>query len=99
MQGLEIFLKETSNVIFSKGAKVLDQGKVAVVQSLSGTGALRIAAEFISMYSNKPAVYISDPSWSNHHNIFRKAGLETRTYRYLSKTMGLDFDGLIADLQ
>ena len=84
VQGLEPFLKVTSQVIFGKGNKFLDEGRIAVVQSLSGTGALRIAAEFIAMYTNKPKVYISDPSWGNHHTIFQKAGLETRKYRCVS---------------
>jgi len=52
------------------------------MQTLSGTGALRIAAEFIAKFSDsKPKVYISDPSWGNHHTIFQKAGLETTKYR------------------
>jgi len=42
---------------------------------------------------------VSDPTWGNHHSIFKKAGLTTKTYRYLSKDMGLDFDGMCADLQ
>ncbi len=62
-------------------------------------GALRIAAEFISMYTSKPTVYISDPSWGNHHTIFQKAGLQTKTYRYLSPQMGLDAEGMLADLR
>eukprot|EP00283_Hemiselmis_rufescens_P020995 CAMPEP_0173439034 /NCGR_PEP_ID=MMETSP1357-20121228/20735_1 /TAXON_ID=77926 /ORGANISM="Hemiselmis rufescens, Strain PCC563" /LENGTH=420 /DNA_ID=CAMNT_0014404369 /DNA_START=11 /DNA_END=1273 /DNA_ORIENTATION=+ len=99
VQGLEPFLKVTSQVIFGKQSKALAERRVAVVQSLSGTGALRIAAEFISVYApGKPCVYISDPSWGNHHTIFRKAGLKTVTYRYLTPQMGLDIEGMLQDL-
>lgn len=83
VQGLESFLQATSSIILGKDSPSLKEERVAVLQTLSGTGALRVAAEFISKFSDKkPKVYISDPSWGNHHTIFQKAGLETTKYRY-----------------
>jgi len=100
MQGLESFLKATSSVILGKDSKALKEERVAVVQTLSGTGALRIAGEFVAKFSDKPPkVYISDPSWGNHHTIFQKCGMETAKYRYISKMMDLDIDGMLADLK
>jgi aspartate/tyrosine/aromatic aminotransferase len=82
VQGLESFLQATSSIILGKDSPSLKEERVAVMQTLSGTGALRIAAEFIAKFSDaKPKVYISDPSWGNHHTIFQKAGLETTKYR------------------
>lgn len=98
VEGLDRFLKVTSAVVFGKNSSVIKEGRVAVCQSLSGTGALRIAGEFIKMYHPNSLVYCSDPTWGNHHTIFKKAGLPTTTYRYLTKTMGLDIDGMLADL-
>jgi len=98
IQGLDGFLKVTSQVIFGKDSPALKEDRVAVVQSLSGTGALRIAGEFIAMSKPGSTVYISDPSWGNHHQIFRRSGLQTKTYRYLSPTMGLDITGMLQDL-
>jgi len=92
IQGLADFLKQTSAVIFGKDSPAVKEGRIAVVQSLSGTGALRISAEFISMYKPGADVYISNPTWGNHHTIFQKAGLKTKTYRYLNPQMGLDFE-------
>jgi len=97
VQGLESFLKVTSAVIFGDESPAVKENRIAVVQSLSGTGALRIAGEFIKMYS-PAAVYCSDPTWGNHHTIFQKSGLETRKYRYLTPTMTLDFEGMCEDL-
>jgi len=99
VQGLQAFIEQTSKVILGADSPILKDKKVAVVQSLSGTGALRICAEFLSIYNPGTVVYVSDPTWSNHHNIFKKAGLEVKTYRYLTKTMSLDIDGLLADLR
>jgi len=98
VEGLDRFLKNTSAVIFGKESSVIKEGRVAVCQSLSGTGALRIAAEFIAMYHPKSLVYCSNPTWGNHFAIFKKAHLNTTTYRYLNKDMTLDIDGMLADL-
>lgn len=98
IQGLDSFLKVTSQVIFGNDSPALRDERVAVVQSLSGTGALRIAGEFIAGAKPGALVYISDPSWGNHHQIFQRSGLKTRTYRYLTPTMGLDIGGMLQDL-
>ncbi len=78
MQGLEAFLAQTSKVIFGSDSTLVKEERIAVVQTLSGTGALRVAAEFIAMYRPGSLVFISDPSWGNHHTIFKKAGLQVR---------------------
>lgn len=72
-------------MILGKDSPVIKDKKVAVCQSLSGTGALRIAAEFLAQYNPGVSVYCSDPTWGNHHAIFAKAGLKTLKYRYLNK--------------
>ena len=43
---------------------------------------------------------MSNPTWGNHQSIFGAAGIEVREYRYFDKkTKGLDFTGMIADLE
>ena len=45
-------------------------------------------------------VYITVPTWSNHHNIWRDAGCEQDTFRYYKEsTRGLDFEGLMEDVE
>lgn len=75
--------------------------QVAVTQSISGTGALRIGGAFLARhYPASKAIYLPVPTWGNHIPLFRDSGLEVRGYRYFNKeTVGLDFDGLKADLQ
>jgi len=71
---------------------------VAAVQALSGTGACRVAAEFLSRFptpgaeeSDSRVVLVPDPTWANHHSIFREAGLTVAQYRYWKpQTLGLD---------
>ena len=74
-------------------------GLTYTAQTLSGTGAIRILAEFLKKYNDQP-IYLSNPTWGNHKNIFESCGLETREYRYLdAETKGLDFEGMKADLK
>jgi len=77
--------------------------RVAGLQSLSGTGALRLGAAFLSTQwkaGQKPLVLLPNPTWGNHFPIFQHAGLKTQTYRYWDeKTLGLDLQGLLDDLR
>ena len=77
--------------------------QIAVTQSISGTGALRVGGAFIARHyphPDKKIIYLPKPSWGNHTPIFRDSGLEVRGYRYFDKdTVGLDFEGLKADLK
>ena len=83
MGGARVTLRK--QVILGKDSPAIKDKKVAVCQSLSGTGALRIAAEFLAQYNPGVQVYCSDPTWGNHHAIFAKAGLKTFKYRYLNQ--------------
>ncbi|KAG2484885.1 hypothetical protein HYH03_016367 [Edaphochlamys debaryana] len=80
----------------------LQGGRVATVQALSGTGALRVGAEFLAAHLPSTAprvVYLPSPTWGNHKTIFAKAGFQVREYRYFdAATRGLAFDGMCADL-
>ncbi|KAF4649914.1 hypothetical protein FOZ61_000835 [Perkinsus olseni] len=70
--------------------------RIASSQALSGTGALRIIGDFCAKHLNKPAIYISDPTWGNHLKVFGAAGsgLETRRYPYWdAEKRCLDFKG------
>ena len=55
----------------------------AGVQSLSGTGALRLAGDLISQITDKKTIYVPNPTWDNHPAIFSSAGLVVRYYSYL----------------
>lgn len=57
-------------------------GRIATVQTLSGTGALRLGAEFLQQHHPVKVLYLPSPSWGNHEAMFREAHLEVRYYRY-----------------
>ncbi|CAG0881087.1 unnamed protein product [Cyprideis torosa] len=98
--GLPEFTKLTADLAFGDGNKVVPEGLNATVQGISGTGSLRIGANFLAKYfpGNK-VIYLPTPSWANHTPIFKHAGMDVKAYRYYDpKTCGLDFKGLLDDI-
>lgn len=81
----------------------ITQSRVSTVQTISGTGAVHLGGLFLSRFhpsSPKPAIYLSNPTWANHHQIFSNVGLSLAQYPYFSaKTKGLDFGGMMAALR
>ena len=96
--GLPDFSKLAIKFALGADSPALADGRVASVQTLSGTGACRVIGEFYSRFLGKGApIYLPSPSWGNHTPIMRDAGLDVRTYRYVNGT-GLDIDGMLEDL-
>ncbi|CCE89583.1 aspartate transaminase AAT1 TDEL_0A02510 [Torulaspora delbrueckii] len=64
------------------GPRLLEEGRVSFAQTLSGTGALAVASKLLALFLSR-TVWISEPSWPNHQNIFRSNGFtDLRTYPY-----------------
>jgi aspartate aminotransferase, mitochondrial len=98
------FLKHSLEFSYGKNAEVLTSGRVAAVQSLSGTGACRLVGEFVAKFlkseKGKTAIHMPDPTWGNHIPIMQNAGLEVVRYRYFDPaTRGFDFKGMLADVK
>ncbi len=73
--------------------------RIATLQSPGGTGALRVAASFLSSQMPPLKVWASNPTWANHHAVFESEGLPIESYRYLAADRTtLDFEGMIEDL-
>jgi len=100
IHGVDDFVKSARAFALGPSSPALAAERVASVQSLSGTGACRVIGEFYSKFLGTGApLYLPNPSWGNHANIFKNAGLDVRAYRYLDdKGVGFDYDGMIADL-
>lgn len=73
--------------------------RARTAQTPGGTGALRVAADFLAKNTSVKRVWVSNPSWPNHKSVFNSAGLEVREYAYYdAANHSLDFDGLLASL-
>jgi len=98
--GSTLFNDEMSKLIFGQDHKVLNENRARTVSTPGGTGALRVAAEFIKSCKAGATIWVSNPTWANHTGLFEAAGLTVKTYPYYdydNKT--LDFDGMIAALK
>ena len=86
-------------MLFGAEHQILTASRAASVQSPGGTGALRIAADFIKTRLPTNKIWTSTPTWANHPNIFAAAGLQQESYPYLdAATNGLDLDGMLASI-
>ena len=99
IDGVAAYNAETQKLLFGEGSEVIAARRAKTAQSLGGTGALRVAAEFIKRQTGTQNVWISVPTWPNHNAIFNAVGVNIRDYRYYDKaTHSLDWDGMLADL-
>lgn len=88
--GLKQFTQLAAKVILGDDSKAISEDRVVSVQSLSGTGSLHLAGEFVAKFfvpkssneSSKATIYVSDPTWANHIQIFEHCGLEVQKYPY-----------------
>ena len=91
MSGLPAFTALSRELMFGKTSLAVTENRIATAQCISGTGSLRVGAEFLKMQINPPVVYVSNPTWGNHNTIFERAGIQVRSYPYWKpSTRGFD---------
>jgi aspartate aminotransferase len=79
---------------------VLADNRARTVSTPGGTGALRVAAEFIKSCKAGATIWVSNPTWANHTGLFQAAGLTVKTYPYYDyENKSLDFDGMLNALK
>ena len=99
IQGTPEYGLAVQQLLFGADATLIAEKRIQTAQAPGGTGALRVAAEFIKRQLGDVTVWISNPTWANHHGVFGAAGLETKTYGYYNaQVKDIDFDTTIADL-
>lgn len=100
IDGLADFARCTQELLFGAENPLIAAGRARTAQTPGGTGALRIAADFLATQTTVKRVWVSNPSWPNHKNVFNAAGLEVCEYAwYDAENHQLDFDGMLAALQ
>ena len=100
MEGVEAYNRAVQTLLFGADHTVVNNARALTAQAPGGTGSLRVAAEFIVRHTQADTIWVSNPTWANHHNIFNTAGLKTQSYGYYkAETHGLDFDAMLTDLE
>ncbi|TVT79099.1 amino acid aminotransferase [Pseudomonas sp. H3(2019)] len=99
IDGIAAYDQAVQKLLFGKDSSLLAAGRVVTTQSVGGTGALKIGADFLKQLLPNAVVAISDPSWENHRALFETAGFPVQNYRYYdAATHDVNRAGLLEDL-
>lgn len=99
--GNKNFQNIVKNFIFNNsgkdvnGAKLIEDGRIVTSQTISGTGSLRVIADFLNRFYKNKHIIAPKPTWANHIAVFNDAGISSSYYNYYDTSInGLDFAGL-----
>ena len=95
IDGLAAYDKAVQGLVFGNEDK-----RIVTVQAVGGTGGLKLGADFLKRINPDAEVWISEPSWENHRQLFEAAGFPVKAYPYYDPaTRGLNFAGMLAALK
>lgn len=99
--GSKNFQSIVKNFIFNNsnkdinGKQLIDDNRIVTAQTISGTGSLRVIADFLNRFYSNKKILVPKPTWANHVAVFKDAGLEPEFYNYYETNKNdLDFDNL-----
>ena len=99
MEGLNTYRNTIAPLLFGADHPALQNKRVATIQTLGGSGALKVGADFLKKYFPDSGVWVSDPTWENHVAIFEGAGFTVDTYPWFdTETNGVRVSALLEKL-
>ena len=100
MEGLAPYRQAVQTLLFGENNPAVLAGRVATIQTVGGSGALKVGADFLKYAFPDSQVWVSDPTWENHNALFGGAGFKVNTYPYFdAQTGGVRFDAMLDALQ
>ncbi|MEW6514881.1 MAG: amino acid aminotransferase [Pseudomonadota bacterium] len=99
IEGTPAYNGAVQALLFGKESEIVGSGRASTFQCLGGTGALRVGADYLKALLPTSTVYISDPSWENHRQLFEAVGFKVDSYGYYDPaTRGVNFAAMKASL-
>ena len=93
IEGSKRYTSAVQSLLFGEDADVLREGRASTLQSVGGTGALKIGADVLSHLVPGAQVAVSNPSWENHRSLFAEAGFNVVNYPYYAPgKVGVQFE-------
>jgi aspartate aminotransferase len=80
--GPEGFNRHLLEMILGSGSSALSEWRACSILAPGGSGALRLAAEFIAANFKDTRTWVSTPTWANHVPLLSSAGLNLAEYPY-----------------
>ncbi|HJV26228.1 MAG TPA: amino acid aminotransferase [Aromatoleum sp.] len=100
MEGAADYRAAVQKLLFGADSEALKAGRIATIQTIGGSGALKVGADFLKRYFPSSEVWVSTPTWDNHRSIFEGAGIQVHDYPYYDpETCGVRFPEMIAKLK
>ena len=97
MEGAVNYRQAVQHLLFGATHEAVTSGRIATVQTIGGSGGLKVGGDFLKRYFPNSQVWVSDPTWDNHRAMFEGAGFTVNTYPYYDgATGGLRFDAMLA---
>lgn len=99
IDGTPEYNRAVQSLLLGDDHEIVRSERAVTVQSPGGTGALRIAGDFLHRHFPNARLWLSQPTWANHPKIFQAAGIDVQSYPYFDATNnGLDFSAMLAAL-
>jgi aromatic-amino-acid transaminase len=96
IDGLQAYDRAVQELVFGKDSPALREQRIVTVQTLGGTGGLKIGADLLRRLKVNEQIWISDPSWENHQALFDYAGYKVQSYPYYDPAShGVKFDAMM----
>ena len=100
MEGMESYRNAIQELVFGADHPLRKAGRIATIQTVGGSGALKVGADFLKRFFPDAQVWVSDPTWDNHRSMFDGAGFVVNDYPYYDDSTGtIDIDGMLETLQ
>jgi len=100
MAGIADYRAAVQELVFGADSAALREGRIATLQTIGGSGALKVGSDFLKRYFPDSQVWISDPSWENHRVVFEGSGFQVNTYPYYDgATGGLRFEDMLKTME
>ena len=103
IDGIAAYDAAVKALVFGADSEAVKSGRIATVQGVGGTGALKLGADFLKKLNPSAKVLISEPSWENHRALFTNAGFVVETHPYFDPSAngglgGINFSGMLVSL-
>ena len=100
MEGAANYRSAVQALLFGAQHEAVLSGRIATVQTIGGSGGLKVGSDFLKRYFPNANVWVSDPTWDNHRAMFEGAGFTVNTYPYYDAATGaLNFEGMLQAFQ
>lgn len=95
IEGTESYGRAVQALLLGDSSEIIASGRVLTAHTPGGTGALRVAGDLLRNQCPETRVWMSEPTWANHHQVFAAAGLTSRKYAYFDRQRNrVDFEAM-----